>query len=326
MREIICRVLLLSDFHKLSVPVGKQKGQNLKFLEKIAEGIINIWKRWNMKYAIPKMMHKLFCMTAQQGEKFDLQIINGDVIECEYNERGIMMEVDRQELRRMINTITSGVALEKTFVVAGDHELGYRLPLSTDPKGGISPQSIDNFVHVVGPLWQTFSIEKIHFLLLNSSLMIQKTDHLSLVSQERIERLRIKQQAFVISTLEKIAESETVFVFLHDPDAIVEFNAYIRDFYYVHNKNFTVFCGHMHAEFSLLAYKKLGELASSKYAFILPAKILKWAKSNGWRLQLFEKYDLQIIPAPGGMMGIGGGFKVLNIHKDGTFEVRKCKT
>lgn len=321
--RILAKVLLISDLHKLSVPVGKQKGQALKWYEKIFEGIINIWKWWNIKYAIPGMMRKIFLLTTQQGVKFDLQIINGDVIESEYNERGMMMDVDRSALRNTVNTIPSGVRLEETYVVPGDHELGYRLALSSDPKGGISWESLDGFFHVIGPFWQTFVAGGVHFITLSSSLMMQQLDHLPSEEQTQIEKLRHEQEAFIQRTLEQIPEGETVFVFLHDPDAIAKFDEYIREYYYMHNKNIKIFCGHMHAEWSLEAYKKLGRIALSKRAYLLPGKIRQWAKDNSRRLKLFEKYELQIVPAPGGMMGIGGGLLVLNIFENQAYEVER---
>lgn len=323
-KAVVARILLISDFHKLSVPVGQQKGQALKWYEKIFEGIINIWKWWNIKYAIPGMMKKIFRLNAQQGMKFDLQIINGDVIESEYNERGMIMGVDRSTLRNTINTIPSGVRLEETYVVPGDHELGYRLALSTDPRGGISWESLDGFFHVIGPFWQTFTAGGIHFITLSSSLMMQRLDHLPRAEQVKIEELRHDQDVFIQRTLEQIPEGKTVFVFLHDPDAIAKFDEYIRDYYYMHNKNIKIFCGHMHAEWSLDVYRKLGSLALSKYAYLLPKKIREWASDNRSRLELFEKYQLQIVPAPGGMMGLGGGFLVLSIYNT-TFSIDRYK-
>lgn len=320
------KILLISDLHKLSVPVGKQKGQVLKWYEKAFEWFINIWKWWNIAYAIPKMIRKIFLMV-QHGTKFDFVLVGGDVIESEYNERGMVMSVDCQMLCDMMDSIalSSGVELDKIFVVSGDHELGYRLPLSTDPSGGISDKSIGNFLNVVGPLWQAFTKGDYTFVILSSSLMMQKLDHLTAEKQEQIIKLCQEQKVFIQKTLNAIPEGRTVFVFMHDPDALIKFDEYIRDYYYMHNKNFKVFCGHMHAEWSLVAYEKLGKLAFSKLAGLLPEKIIRWAKGNNRRLMLFEKYNLQIMLAPGGMMGVGGGFLVLEVFTNGKYQINRHK-
>jgi hypothetical protein len=321
MKKLIVRIPLISDLHWLTVPVGKQKGQGKSLLSWIFERFIDIWKRYNVSFAIPRLLKKI----AKLGS-VDRIICNGDLVECEWNERGIVMDTDCAEVRKKMHTINnSSYSIGGVAYVLGDHELGYRLPLSNDPQGGISKKSIENFVVTIDHPWQMFFIGGKHFVLLCSSLMMQKTDHLPESERQFVEQMRLTQEAFIKEYLFDIPENEDVFVFLHDPDALVEFYKCIRDEYYVHNKNFTAFCGHMHAEWSLLAYKKLGKLAQSKYAYILPVKIRQWAKSNRLRLELFEKYNLQIIPAPGGMMGIGGGFKVLNLFDDGTYEIETHK-
>jgi hypothetical protein len=325
-RNIIARILLVSDLHELSVPVGKQKGQGAKWWQWLGEWVIfNPFKWWNNAFVIPRFIKKISYLSEGHLPRYHAQIVDGDLIECEYNERGMVMRNDCWKMRDCLDKLRLFSRSEKMYAVAGDHELGYRLPLSSDPFGGISCASVNNFLHYAGPLWQTFSFGDVYFILLSSSLMIQGLEHLSEKQRLKILQMREEQRIFFLATLSKIPKEKMVFVFMHDPDAISVLNVYICKHPWNCNKNITIFCGHMHAEFSLKIYKFLGKIAHSCWASVLPIKIRAWAAVNNVRLTLFKKYNLQIIPAPSGMMGIGGGFKVLNIYNDGTYEIEKHK-
>jgi len=57
----------------------------------------------------------------------------------------------------------------------------------------------------------------------------------------------------------------------------------------------------------------------------MPGKIRNWAEGNLIRLEIFERYHLHVIPAPGGMLGIGKGFLTLSVYDDGTWVTQRHK-
>lgn len=331
MANLIARILLISDFHWMIVPPWKQKGQTEEgFLGKIIEFFISVWKLFNNN-AARKALEKI----SKMGP-FTKVILLGDLAECEWNERGIILPNDIRELAELKKLIESSVKAKREdfHYLAGDHELGYTLPLSSDPGGGISRKSIDNFQSVFGPLYTGFSIGEFHFLLLSSSLLTQKSKN------SEFQKLKKDQFEIFDSMLEKISEAKDVFIFLHDPDGLREIQSHFDipylGSYYLRNKNFHAFCGHMHAEDSLKKYQNLGRIANAKSlkekilkwlfnCFKKGVKVMEWAKGNLRRVEIFKKYDLQIVPSTAGMMGRGGGFLVLNLYDDGTYSVEKHK-
>lgn len=328
MAKKIARILLISDFHWMVVPPGQQKGQIIKGFSRIVEGVINIWKRWNVPN-VRKALSKISAM----GE-FDLAISNGDIAECVYNERGIITQEDIKALRDLKQYLEGQIRLSSPNIVStirynsGDHELGYKLPLSVDPNGGISQTSFENFHNIFGPFFQKFSWgSEFHFILLCSSLLIQETNHLREAEKNYVDNLKKKQAEFLQNYLDD-AEHKNVFIFLHDPDAIEIIDPILEKY---PQKRFKVFCGHLHAEESLKDYEQLGRIANSRLAKIISLyskgkKIMEWAKGNLQRLEIFKKYNLQIILATGGMMGKGGGFLILNLFDDGSYQIEKHKT
>jgi len=328
MAKRIARILLFSDFHWMVVPPGQQKGQVIKGFSRIVEGVINIWKRWNVPN-VKKALSKISAM----GE-FDLAILNGDIAECVYNERGIITPKDVNSLRILRSEVESSLSnVYKIHYNSGDHELGYKLPLSVDPGGGISQTSFENFQIIFGPLFQKFSWgSEFHFILLCSSLLIQKTNHLSGMEKDYIDNLKEKQIKFLQNYLDD-TERKNIFIFLHDPDAIEIIDPILEK---CPPKGFKLFCRHLDAEASLRDYERLGKIANSKHGKLniirkismlskKGRRVMRWAKGNLQRLEIFKKYDIQIVPATGGMMGKGGGFLILNLFDDGSYQIEKHK-
>ncbi|HEX7586391.1 MAG TPA: hypothetical protein VF390_02045 [Patescibacteria group bacterium] len=317
-------LLLTADWHWLTVPVGKQKGQILKGIGWVLEKTIEIWKWLTVHVWIPRMLKRI----GQLGQ-IDHIIYGGDLIESEFNERGMVSEEDFQQVQRYVSKIReSAEGYPPMYLAPGDHELGYRLPMSKDPEGGISLKSIRRCMGIFGRPFEYFSVGQIHFILLSSSLLIQSFSHRPEDEQAKIAELAREQIGFLIVKLLTIPAVEEVFLFLHDPDALVKVDEIISDKTlpgHIRDKEILAFCGHLHGEWVLSAYRRLGLMASGKWARFMPEKIRNWAAGNLERLKTFERYKLRVIPAPGGMMGMGKGFLTLSVYDDGTWEIQRKK-
>lgn len=323
MRDLVARILLITDFHFMSVPVGQQKGQIIKGISRVVEGIINIWKKGNNK-RFYQALEKISFLG-----KFGITIALGDILECEYNERGMLQEVDFLAIQKIKKAMYKKIKTKSRIFISGDHELGYKLPLSVDPEGSVSRRSVNNYRHLVGPLWSYIQIGAFQLIFLSSSLVRQDFSRRSDDEIAYLNNLKENQFNFLSRKLEIISEEDKIFIFLHDPDALeVLENTILK---YHSEKNIKVFCGHIHAEDSLKSYERLGKIANSWFGKKIISKtkkgkkVIEWAKDNLKRMEIFRKYNLQIIPALGGMMGKGGGFMILNLYDNGNFEIEKHK-
>jgi hypothetical protein len=323
MKEFIARILLITDFHFMAVPAGQQKGQIIRGINRIVEGVINIWKRGNNR-RFYKALEKINSL----GE-FDRMVTLGDILECEFNERGILQEVDLSATQKIKRALHEKIKTTFRMFISGDHELGYKLPLSVDPEGGISKKSVENYQKTIGRLWYFLHIKKWNCLFLSSSLIKQKFCHGSKEEIAYLEKLKRDQLNFVSEELDRLLDGEKVLIFLHDPDVLEVLENRILKYH--GKKKIKVFCGHMHAESSLKSYERLGKIANSWFGKKIISKtekgkkVMDWAKGNLKRMEIFKKYNLQIVPALGGMMGKGGGFLILNLCDDGSFEIEKHK-
>lgn len=337
MANLIARILLISDFHWMIVPPWKQKGQTKKgFLGRSIEFFISIWKLFNNN-AARKALEKI----SKMGP-FTKVISLGDLAECEWNERGMILPSDVKEFEKLKELIESSTKADREdfHYLAGDHELGYILSLSSDPDGGISWRSVDNFQSVFSPLFAGFTIGKFNFILLCPSLFIQPINHLTASEKKYIRKLQDDQYNFVWNYFADRKKEGIVFTFLHDPDALEQFNAQVLNHNVLKGRKYKAFCGHMHAEDSLRKYELMGKIANGEKAKGVLAyflrrfmcgksekgkKVKEWAKGNLRRLEIFRTYDLQVVPSTAGMMGKGGGFLILDLYDDGTYSVEKHK-
>jgi hypothetical protein len=335
MSQLLARILLMSDSHWMVVPPEEQKGTIAKGWDRLFDWLF-FWRQKRKN----NQNFRLALLKTKEHIPFDKLIFTGDLIECVFNERGIITPEDVAEIATLKNFIlhvlgnlnpsygTWANRPIKGHFLPGDHEFGYKLPLSTDPESGMSLNSVENFQRILGPLFDAWKIRDFHFITISSSLFIQSTDHLETDEQMQIWSLRKEQQKFLIEYLLNVPSGQKVFLFLHDPDAIE-----LIDTLPGAEKITKVFCGHIHTDKNFRGYRRIGKLANSFWGRLLVRvvvgvilnrwqranKIITWAKGNTRRLELFEKYNLQIVPAVCETLG----FLVLELYDDGNYEIKK---
>lgn len=99
-----------------------------------------------------------------------------------------------------------------------------------------------------------------------------------------------------------------------------------------------IFCGHYHADFTKLVNKVLINIFSWKpllpllvvtrmilnilFSNKVSSNVEKYYKKRTKIPALLTEFGVRIIPAPGGMMGFGGGFLILDLE---TLEIKKYR-
>ena len=335
MRHLLARYLLISDPHGMVIRPGKQKGQILRGIDRIIEGRINQEKKRN------NPTYFQLIRSFQNDQPYDCLIVLGDFIECVWNERGILIPRDIRGIEIFKAAIEMNVPVEKNCVhfIPGDHELGYKLPLSVDPEGGISLASIENFQYILGLLFTSWKIGNFNFVTISSSLFSQSTEHLECGERQKVEALKREQKIFLAKLLLKTSENEKIFLFLHDPDA-TEF----IDKFPCAKKITRIFSGHIHTEGNFRGYQTLGKISNSFWGRLIlrliglvvglisfhprrvtskVSKVIAWAKKNPRRLKLFEKYNLQRVPSSSVLHGGQPGFLVLELYDNEEYEIQK---
>lgn len=334
MRQLLARILLMSDGHWMVVAPEEQKGIIVRGWDRLFD-----WLFFRRQKRKNNANFRLTLLETKKHISFDKLIFTGDLIECVFNERGIITPEDIAEIMTLKNFMLHALgnlhpvygtwanrAIEGHFL-SGDHEFGYQLPLSTDPESGMSLNSIENFQRILGPLFDTWKIGDFHFITISSSLFIQSTDHLECSERREIESLKQEQEKFLTEYLLNIPVGQKVFLFLHDPDAIE-----LIDVIPGAKKITQIFCGHFHTEKNFQGYRRLGKLANNFWGRLFLRsvglffnrlkrvnKVIAWAKGNPRRLKLFEKYNLQIVPA----VCETKGFLILELYDDGSYEIQK---
>lgn len=313
-------VLLTSDWHK--TPFAEKKFETQR--ESLGEKIIQLLGGEGSAKVMRKMSDTL--------EMLDISTVinNGDLQENSKNEQGLVSDVDVQSAKSIIDDFEERHNV-KMKLNAGNHELGYHRssqPLATDPKGGISLQSTKNFKKLTGTstLYQSFPLGDYQIVFI-PYLMTEKEAKDFNVENKKI---RILNRLF-----NDLQGERKVILFIHDPDSLMDekLASMIR---FDKKKMPLVFCGHYHAQMTLFAVRMLIRVFNWKILFPirwtlrLLLKIafdgeISKAVQESYRERKFvpslmKEFGVQIIPAPGGMLGFGGGFLTLDLE---TLEIVK---
>ncbi|HHE45726.1 MAG TPA: hypothetical protein ENL05_00025 [Candidatus Moranbacteria bacterium] len=176
-------------------------------------------------------------------------------------------------------------------------------------------------------LFYTFSEGKYKFIVLSSDLEMLKKGTEPLMKRKKI------QEEFYKDEITYTQPEQKVVLMLHDPDALVPMFSFL-------GKNLDkiekTFSGHQHAQWVNKIYPHLCKMASSR-VLELPLKPLfnkffpgkanavwEYFRQNKENANIWKSVKLSIIPAPGGMLGIGGGFLIADLKENG-IEVKKIK-
>ncbi|MEA2006694.1 MAG: metallophosphoesterase [Patescibacteria group bacterium] len=314
------KILLTSNWHE--TPFAEKKFETQK--ESLGEKIIQVLGSEGSSQVMRRMSDAL------KTFDFSTVINNGDLQENSKNEQGLVSDADVQSAKNIIASFQKKHYVEMKLN-AGNHELGYHKssqPLATDPDGGISLQSTKNFKKLTGTstLYQSFPLGDYQIVLI-PYLMTEKE-----AKDFNVENKKIR----ILNRLYKELQGERkIILFIHDPDSLMDerLASMIR---VDKNKIPLVFCGHYHAQMTLFAVRMLIRIFNWKILFPIRWALrlllniafdgeISKAVQESYRQRkmvpsLMKEFDVQIIPAPGGMLGFGGGFLTLDLE---TLEIVK---
>ncbi len=273
---------------------------------------------------------KRFVLTLEEAERIgnvDFLFFGGDMV-TGYGERGPIGPDSPEHISKFKQALDEHFPKLPKRYMAGGHEVGYVLPLSTDPEGGPSEKSIQMFEENFNQLFYTFSEGRYKFVVLSSDLELLKGGTDELMKRKKL------QGEFYKDEITYTQPEQKVVLMLHDPDALAPMFSFL-------GKNLDkiekTFSGHQHAQWVNKIYPNLCSMASSR-VLELPLKPLfnkffpgkadavwDYFRQNKDNAQIWNSVKLSIIPAPGGMLGIGGGFLIADLKENG-IEVKKIKT
>lgn len=296
--KVLARILLTGDFHWSRNSLLKE--------ERWFPGICSFFERVGNFFGLSSSLAEKFLgfcdrMTQKAFRKtllkipgsgpYDWAIFGGDYTPG-VRESGMITSKSQREclhVLKMLNICLGNIS--RTFVL-GDHETGYRFNVSGNiglkvgtEQGGVSVHSIEIAERLLGPSFGSFVVKNCKFIFISTNL-IRNVD---CSSPAELQNLKVKQESFLSGELSSSKE-EMVFVVIHDPTALVPESS-VRKILDSHSKKITaIIHGHMHAE---------------------PIKWLTML-SPVYR-GVCKRFKTILIPATWGFMGIGGGFKVLEL-------------
>lgn len=287
-----------------------------------------------------------FVLTLKRAHEIgnlDFIFFGGDMV-TGYGERGLIGPDSPEHIAKFKEVLYKHFQDLPKWYMAGGHEIGYILPLSTDPKGGPSEKSIEVFEENFNQLFYTFSESRYKFVVLSSDLELLKGGSDVLMKRKAL------QEEFYKDEITYADPGQKIVLMLHDPDALASMFSFL-------GKNLgkieRTFAGHQHAWMvSRIVFPLLGRATSNECLerFLLPQ--LKKLERDGWLAgrgkrvmypgqankvwkyfknayrreytKVWKEMKLCIIPAPGGMLGIGGGFLIVDLKEEG-IKVNKVK-
>lgn len=312
------RMAMFSDAHMYESedPIHKEIAQKNSLGEKI---IAHGAEKRERKFV--KALEK-----AESIGGIDYLFFGGDMVSG-YGERGLTGPNSPENIARFKQTLDSFFLNTPRKYMAGGHELGYVLPLSTDPEGGPSTKSIDIFESNFNELFYTFSEGQYKFVVISSDLEIMRD------GPKELRKRKTDQEDFYKAEITDTYPDERIVLMLHDPDALAPmFNFLGQNL----EKIERTFSGHQHAQWVNKIYPRLCAMASSRLLEIplkpvfnkfFPGKadaVWKYMQQNKDNSAIWQSVKLSIIPAPDGMAGIGGGFLLADLTENG-IDVKKVK-
>lgn len=315
MNGIIRRMAFLSDSHMYESqdPLHRElAGKNTKGEKIIASSMKENENRFILALENVKRLYKF--------NELDYLFFGGDIV-TGYGERGLTGSNSLDHINRFKKLVECQqlAGLPKKYM-AGGHEVGYILPLSTDPEGGISEASIQVFEQNFNELFYVFTEGRYKFVVISSDLELYGNGVESIRGRKKL------QQEFYQDEITYTEQGQKIVLMLHDPDALALMFPFLKNNV---GKIERTFAGHQHAQWVNKIYPTLCQLASSRILEIplkplfnkfFPGKagaVWNYFQQNKHNGHIWKSLNLTIIPAPGGMLGIGGGFLIADLEDEG---------
>ena len=164
-------------------------------------------------------------------------------------------------------------------------------------------------------------------MVLSSDLELLKDGTDTLMKRKQL------QEEFYKDEITYTQPEQKVILMLHDPDALAPMFSFLGKNLEKIEKTFS---GHQHAQWVNRIYPTLCSTASSRvlelplkpfFNKFFPGKadaVWNCFRQNKDNARIWDSVKLSIIPAPGGMLGVGGGFLIADLKEEG-IEVKKVK-
>ena len=262
----------------------------------LAKKFLQFWDKMTQG-AFIKMLNKA------KRETYDLAIGLGDYTPGA-NESGMITDKSIGQFNSFKRILDQMISCHK-ILVWGDHDAGYRFEVSKKTgvkigteQGGMSDLSAENAGKLLGSPFYDFEMGPAKFFHISTNLIKNVDEN----DSNYLQILKKNQVWYLDSCLER-SITNLNFVLLHDPTALTP-ESEIRKVLDKHKKKITaIIHGHLHAEFA------------RKLTMLSPVS-----------RDLCQNFKTVLVPASWGMMGIGAGYKVLEIDRNEYFKIIKHKS